>query len=207
AGHSPVTSFYYGREDTGTYNTGAANAGSITSPVIALPSTGPIPFSFNYVLLTEGSTSFDTANVQVSTNGFATFTTVASRSTNLPNSSVWRSFSTDLSAFAGRNIQIRWVFDTVNSALNDFEGWYVDDVQVGVPADEDWYSVNVASAGTQLRFETRTPADGPGQFNNTLDPHIELYNPSGVLIASGITLSAGRNEYIEVLHAPLAGTY
>src|SRR5262249_57439484 len=52
-----------------------------------------------------------------------------------------------------------------------------------------------------------TPADGPGQFNNGLDPHLELYDPSGAPIASGVPLGAGRNEYIELLHAPVAGTY
>jgi hypothetical protein len=97
-GHSPVTSFYYGSEATGTYNTGAANAGSITSPFLLVPAGGPAALSLNYVLQTESPTGFDTANVQVSTNGFATFTTVGSRSTNLPNSSTWRAFTADLSA-------------------------------------------------------------------------------------------------------------
>src|SRR5262249_21588042 len=77
SGHSPFTSFYYGREDTGTYDTGVANAGTITSSAITLP-TGAVTLSFNYVLQTEGNGGFDVASVQVSNNGGASFTTVAS---------------------------------------------------------------------------------------------------------------------------------
>ena len=59
--------------------------------------------------------SVDTASVQVSTNGFTTFTTVASRSPNLPNTTVWRAVAPiGLAAFAGQAVQIRWVFDTVD---------------------------------------------------------------------------------------------
>src|SRR5262249_8127508 len=47
-GHSATHSFYYGSESTGTYSTGATNAGSITTPVIAVPANGPILLSFNY---------------------------------------------------------------------------------------------------------------------------------------------------------------
>ena len=78
-GHSAVTSFYYGSDSTGTYDTGAANAGTITSPSILLASSGTITLSFNYVLATEGNSGvFDLATVQVSNNGGSTFTTVAS---------------------------------------------------------------------------------------------------------------------------------
>jgi hypothetical protein len=207
AGHSPTTSFYYGSETTGNYNTGAANAGTITSgPLLIGPGSN---LSFNYVLQTEGNGGFDIASVQISTNGGTSFTTIASStsSVQLPLSSTWRTASFSLAAFAGQTVLVRFSFDTVDSILNAFEGWYVDDVQVGTAADEDWYSVNVPSAGTQLRLETRTPGDGPGEFNNSLDPHVELYDPSGNLIASGVTLSTGRNEYVEILNAPAAGNY
>ncbi len=204
-GHSSTTSFHYGRE-AGTLSSGQINTGSIVSSAITLPSSGPIPFSFNYILETEASTAFDTANVQLSTNNFTTFTTIASRSTNLLNSSSWRTFNTELSTFAGQIVQLRWIFNTVDAGDNDFAGWFVDDVQIGVSADDDWYSVSVPNVGDQLRFETRTPADGTGEFVNTFNPRIELYRPDGTLLTSGTVLADGRNELIQI-SAPIAGNF
>src|SRR5207237_1383491 len=60
---------------------------------------------------------------------------------------------------------------------------------------DDWYSISVRS-GDALVLGTRTPADGPGEFVNLLDPHIELYDPTGALVASGTPLADGRNEQI-----------
>ena len=209
AGHSASNSFYYGNENTGTYNTGAANAGSITSPVIALPNSGQVNLSFNYVLQAEISKIFDTANVQVSTDGFAMFTTVGSRNSNLPNSATWTSFTASLAAFAGQNIQIRFVFDTIDSVANNFEGWYVDDIQLTSASggfDQDWYSIT--TTGTENRFilATSTPAGGTGEFVNTLPPQIELYNPSGIMVASGVIGPDGRNESIQYI-ASIPGVY
>jgi pre-peptidase len=76
-------------------------------------------------------------------------------------------------------------------------------VQRGTSGD-DWYSVNVP-AGKTLTSQTSTPADGPNQFTNTLNPHLELYDPSGVLVVSGTVLADGRNEKISTTLA--AGNY
>ncbi len=209
-GHSAVTSFYYGSETTGTYDTGAANAGSITSPVIALPVAASIPLTFNYVLQTEGNGSFDVASVQVSTNGFATFTTVLSStsSAQLPLRSTWGAATANLAAFSGQNVQIRFLFDTVDSIANAFEGWYVDDVLIGTAADPDWYSVTLAPGQTALQLATNTPADGPGQFTNTLNPKIQLFDSTGtVLIANGVVGADGRNEALLATGLTAGATY
>ena len=68
-------------------------------------------------------------------------------------------------------------------------------------ANEDWYSINVSSSASIISLSTRTPADGAGQFVNTLAPKIELYNSSNVLVASGTVASDGRNESL-VYSAP-----
>jgi hypothetical protein len=65
---------------------------------------------------------------------------------------------------------------------------------VSQPAGDDWYSVTIGGSQTGIRVETSTPADGPGEFVNVLDPKIELYSPANVLIASGSPLGDGRNE-------------
>ena len=65
---------------------------------------------------------------------------------------------------------------------------------ISQPGSDDWYSITLSGSQTALRVETATPADGPGEFVNTLNPHIELYSPANVLLASGTTLADGRNE-------------
>ena len=50
------------------------------------------------------------------------------------------------------------------------------------PVDTDWYSISV-QAGNQLTISTATPAGGPQEFVNSLDPYIELYDPAGALVA------------------------
>src|SRR6187455_3018780 len=65
----------------------------------------------------------------------------------------------------------------------------------------DWYSVTLAAGAIVY---TATPGDGGGEPGNTLNPHIELYNSSGGLVATGAVLLDGRNES---LTAPAAGSY
>ena len=73
----------------------------------------------------------------------------------------------------------------------------------GVSAD--YYQVTL-SAGQTVTFSTSTPGDGAGQPVNLLDPHIELYDPTQTLVATGTVLSDGRNEAITYT-APASGIY
>src|SRR5205823_5390228 len=77
---------------------------------------------------------------------------------------------------------------------------------VGAPGDpSDVYSF-AATAGQSIHLFTTTPADGPGEFGNTLNPHLRLFDPSGVVVAVGVPTADGRNEEI-VATAAVAGTY
>ena len=69
-----------------------------------------------------------------------------------------------------------------------------------VSNDSDYYGVSV-NPGSTLVVATSTPADGPGEFVNNLNPKIELYNPSGTLVASGTVGPDGRNESIRYFAA------
>ena len=51
-----------------------------------------------------------------------------------------------------------------------------------------------------FRLETSTQPDGANQFVNTLNPHIELYDPANILVATGSALLDGRNEALLFLH-------
>jgi Ca2+-binding RTX toxin-like protein len=129
AGHSASHSLYFGQDTTGNYSVGLT-AGKVTTGPISLVGVSGAELTFNYLLLTEASTNFDKAEVQISTDG-TNYSTVKSRQNGLlPNRSAWTAAAFNLKDFIGQTIRIRFVFDTVDSAQNDFEGWYIDDVVV-----------------------------------------------------------------------------
>jgi methionine-rich copper-binding protein CopC len=72
------------------------------------------------------------------------------------------------------------------------------------PVQEDWYSVAL-TAGETLQLATSTPGDGPGEFNNTFDPHIVLEDASGNVLATGTDGADGRNETLS-FDVPTGGT-
>lgn len=201
-GHSASTSFYYGKDSTGMYDTGAANAGTITSSPIIVPSAGPISLSFNYLLQTEGNSGlFDLANVQVSNDGGATFTTVASSSdpTQLPESAVFRAASFDLSAYAGQTIELRFSFDTVDAVANTFEGWYVDDVQLSSASQwKDYYSFTTTSPSENVTVALKNQT-GSGT-------NVFIETSSGIVVGTGAT---GPTNFDRVLNLTIStpGTY
>ena len=139
-GHSPSNSLYYGQNEGpsggGNYDTsGIANEGVVTSSTIDLTTqTGPLTLSFNYLLQTEGNSFYDHATVEVSQNG-GPFTVVASNNQGGapltdPTSGAWLPAATSLSSYTNSQIRLRFHFNTGDGILNDFEGWYVDDVVI-----------------------------------------------------------------------------
>lgn len=75
----------------------------------------------------------------------------------------------------------------------------------GYTADSDYYSFAV-NTGQGILLITNTPGDGPGLPVNSLNPKLELYDPSGALVSSGVVLADGRNEQIAVT-AAATGNY
>ena len=108
-GHSASTSLYFGAGETanggGTYDTGARAAGYATAPAVTIPSTVTAATAkFNYILQTQGSTAADKAQLQVSTDGGTTFTTVASYNGTTAESSSWKPATADLTAYKGKTV-------------------------------------------------------------------------------------------------------
>jgi hypothetical protein len=60
---------------------------------------------------------------------------------------------------------------------------------------EDWYSEQAAE-GQTLNLFTVTPGAGPNGWGNTLSLHLQLFDPSGTLVAEGVKRPDGRNEQI-----------
>jgi streptogramin lyase len=72
-------------------------------------------------------------------------------------------------------------------------------------ATPDYYQVTL-TAGQPVTFNTLTPGDGSGQPANVLDPHIDLYDSSQTLVATGTKLADGRNESV-TFTPTTSGTY
>src|SRR5206468_10603101 len=69
---------------------------------------------------------------------------------------------------------------------------------IATATDADWYKLTLGANQTSIQLATRTPASGPGEFVNTLDPQIQLFNSAGSPLAAGSTLPDGRNETLQV---------
>ncbi len=112
------------------YNTGARNSGSLTSPALEVPAgTSGAILTFKSWYETEDTAAFwDRKTVHISAGGGA-WQQVAQ--VTGPNRQ-WTPVSCDLAAYAGQSVRVRFTFDTVDGVLNQFKGWYVDDVRVTI---------------------------------------------------------------------------
>jgi hypothetical protein len=158
AGHSVPSTLYYGQDATCDFNNGVANSGVALSPVIHLDDASFATIEFNYFLGTEGGGFFDQAALEVSVNGGA-FTIVDSNFMNIfftrqppevrrragavaaprafelsENTGRWQHATVNIAPLLGglseADVQLRFRFDTIDDVLNDFAGFYVDDVEL-----------------------------------------------------------------------------
>lgn len=124
---SPSHSWWYGQELTGNYDTGLANSGSLTSSSISLIGSSNPELSFKSWYKTESGTSYDKKIVQISIDSGITWTDLKQIS---DTPSTWNLETIDLSGYADQTIYIRFYFNTIDKLYNDYEGWYIDDVNI-----------------------------------------------------------------------------
>src|SRR5262249_7098541 len=82
---------------------------------------------------------------------------------------------------------------------NNFEGWYVDDVQLAVPGTwNDFYSYTLGAGDTTTLGLKALTGSGLG---------VELQDAAGTVLATGGTGAANLDKVIKHFTAPAAGTY
>ena len=96
-----------------------------------------------------------------------------------------------------------WVFNEYATSTNSW-ATEVASFQLREPVDEDWYEFTV-NPGDILRIETFTPASGPFEFVNELDPSLELYDTFGNLVAT--SNSEGNEVLFHVVGGGETGKY
>ena len=225
---SPSNCQYYGIQGSWNYNTGARNAGNLQSPPISLAGiAAPITLSFNYLLQTEELTDFDQAEVRISSDGGTSWTLLASRFSTNPlvsstNASSFSAWTADISAFAGSTILLRFNFDTVDEALNDYEGWYLDDVVIrtvasAVPALH-FLPPQVSGGNLQLLLGTVDDSALPPEraarilFYGTTNPSLSFSNwpqltntivlSNGLLRVDGLSTSNAPGRFFRAVQTP-----
>lgn len=141
-----------------TYNTGAANAGWLTSPPIRLPARGASFLRFWYQYETESSEAhWDQRWVQISVDG-GPFIDLAQLSGDPPNH--WlQSPAYSLAAYAGKTVQARFFFASLDPLYNGYRGWFIDDVSLtseAPPACSD--ADDQPSLATPIQYGASVPA-------------------------------------------------
>lgn len=121
-------SWFYGEVSDNAFRYGNGTRGTLTSPVIAIPSGGYYVHFF-YRYNTESTAKYwDQRWLQVSVDG-GPFNNLYQFSSD-PRNTWLQSPAISLNTYAGHNIRLRFSFDTLDTLLNVGEGWYIDNVLI-----------------------------------------------------------------------------
>ena len=156
--NSPATSW--------TYNTGSPNfnynspslTGGLTSPFIDLTNKKNALLRFKDYYQTEANDTFyDQRWIRISINAspFSNLIQLSGEPMNL-----WHSHEISLNAYAGNFVRIQFYFDAIDTILNDYWGWSVDDFNISA-----FNNPPTANAGPD---KTLTDFDGDGFETATL---------------------------------------
>jgi len=136
-GHSPVTAAHFGIDYTDSIQYRSYSDAYLISKSFDVSSIAPqdlITLSFNYYLQAE--VGYDYAYVLVSYDDGKTFEEIASSNGGiLGNDSVWQSVSIQLPYLAGNSDPVKIAFRFTSDQLLNYEGWFIDDVQLSVLKD------------------------------------------------------------------------
>lgn len=168
--------WYYGLNSTHTYNLfGFRHFGTIQSNLIVIPDGySKVTLKFWGWHETEpqrsgfGLNDFDRKSVIIVDDDGDTLSTHIIGTEAAPGD--WYQEEIDMSSYAGQSIRIRFHFDTIDGANNDYEGWYIDDVQVIAewPVDDSTLAVGIQEA-LVVRFNNGFPKirEGDKIFGNS----------------------------------------
>jgi hypothetical protein len=184
-----VSSFWYGQEATGNYDTGVANSGILTSPVIDLAGAEQPALVISQYVHVEDLTSYDLLTITVRDVDDPSVSIVVPKETGYTGG-VFAPRALDLTTLTGRRIQIDFGFNTVDSLFNATPGWFIDDVTViaasAGPEPTAGLLINEVLADPAPGYD----AGGDGIASTTADEFLELVNPGdAALDLSGYTLA------------------
>ena len=124
---SLFTAWYYGNDMFSNYDTGTATNGGLISPDIDLTNVTGSTLVFSHFLDAEELSGYDEAIVRISNDGGISYSDIFTRLTT--NGSFVQE-TVNISIFDGCMINVQFFFDSKDDILNNFEGWYVDDIKI-----------------------------------------------------------------------------
>ncbi|MDO9538096.1 MAG: Ig-like domain-containing protein, partial [Thermoplasmata archaeon] len=159
-------SWWYGQDSTGDYNTGAANTGRLESPSIDLTGYASATLTFMEWFETDSPIFQDKRWLQYNNGGG--WVDIEQLPDDSPNT--WINRSIDLTPYCGQSIQLGFNF-SANGFLNNYQGWYIDDVLVGYyPYDVEMSPQFQANYGYQAQDVSYTMTiNNTGDNNDTYD--------------------------------------
>ncbi|MFX1253244.1 MAG: S8 family serine peptidase [Promethearchaeota archaeon] len=208
--HSPTHSMYYGQDDTGNYDTGDRNYGTLMTPWYVLGSDAAAMTFWSWYETEESGHTWDTKDVYLVTlNG--SWIPLGYVSGDMD---VWVPFTFDISAYQGQIVRFAFMFDTFDSIANYFRGWYVDDVVIIGTAEKFLFH----DVGAGLEVPDYVLPDIPTTIYATVS-NLGTYNETDVLLQLWINdtmvdceiysfLGAGETEVLSYSWLPVVpGTY
>jgi len=193
-----TASWYYGTSSC-DYDIGYNN-GSLTSPPIAIPPGAAQSVQLSFWDYYETETGFyDRRVVQISVDG-GSFTDLQWLPYDAMNT--WHQRSIDLSAYIGHSIRLRFYFDTIDSIINDFRGWYVDEVHVYSstvgytfePVDYDYNDISATGSLINFLEEDDSGVVRPIGFNFNFFGN--LHSSVGISTNGYLTFGSEISEYV-----------
>lgn len=162
-------SAYYGSPITCNFNVGLTR-GELTSPLFYIPNApGSVSMDFWSWYETESSGTYWDKRIVEIKEEFSPWTTLHQLSGDPMKE--WQPLSLPMDAYKGKNVQVRFVFDSVDSTANQYRGWYIDDVNIGVHGANLFISQtgpDTAEIGTTIHYALSIANLGDRAAENTV---------------------------------------
>ncbi len=143
---SPSSSAWCGIESQGNYQSTHRIDATASATIDLTTAVAPVKLLFAESFVTERGWDYCILKVHVNADTTETLLRGGYGSAPSGNSDGWRIVSYDLSAYAGKLIDLTFEFDTGDEKYNDFPGWFVDDILVfdkaGTITGKKFFDVN-----------------------------------------------------------------
>ncbi|MCB9729501.1 MAG: VWA domain-containing protein [Deltaproteobacteria bacterium] len=191
--HTLPNSLYMGDPATHTYGNGLRVEAVADSPTVALPAAVVTTLDFRLWLQTEAfnqAVAYDVLWVEVFEPSTGTVTPVWDSVTALGGTThgAFRHVTVSLAAFAGRDVIVRFRFDSIDGEFNDYEGAYLDAVQLTTSCcataadcnDGDPCTLDSCNAGTcEYTYTCTACTPEPVNMLVLLDGSASMNSPGG----------------------------
>ena len=119
---------WYSNPGMANYNSGSANSGTAVSPNWLVPANVAMALSMDVTLDVEGGTTFDLLTIELAAG--ATPVVVFEKDVESPGGKQSVHLDIDLAAYAGKQIQLTFKFDTVDDEVNNTAGIAVSNLKL-----------------------------------------------------------------------------